>query len=409
LSVFSNLVSVPRIRKSTLSSVVRFLSPFSFRSVSFPSSSQSSSLRIRLDIFNVFLTISSIHSNPSPPCLSAVSTFVLVSISSMSSLQYRRYTLIRLLPPLLLSRLHLRTRLDIHVNVFLQYRRYALQFRSFPLSSPPFPLHFRRQFQLFISSPSSMYPRTPLPSTLNTSRFPLGASSVSIHLSQCRLLCPCVSYADVCVTVLGTLFLSSSSFRLLAVSAFFSLPLFNTYVESVLSMQFYSVRSQALGLVESVPAFTFSPTFRRRPDVHLSLTSGWVHLGLNSCRIQTVCLHLIGSVLMFSPIVLSLSFWLLAVSHRSCAILFSFSFLVFNSSSSGFSFLVPRFQLLVFIYLSSGLAFLVPRSQFDTTALLSQSIYTFFSSFTLSFTLPSVGSSSLSSFLPLDVMTFTSC
>jgi hypothetical protein len=151
LSVFSNLVSVPRIRKSTLSSVVRFLSPFSFRSVSFPSSSQSSSLRIRLDIFNVFLTISSIHSNPSPPCLSAVSTFVLVSISSMSSLQYRRYTLIRLLPPLLLSRLHLRTRLDIHVNVFLQYRRYALQFRSFPLSSPPFPLHFRRQFSTFLS------------------------------------------------------------------------------------------------------------------------------------------------------------------------------------------------------------------------------------------------------------------
>ena len=138
-----------------------------------------------------------------------------------------------------------------------------------------------------------------------------------------------------------------------------------------------------------------SPPFRRHPDVHLSLTSGWVHLGLNSCRIQTVCLHLIGSVLMFSPIVLSLSFWLLAVSHRSCAILFSF--------------LVPRFQFLVFSYLSSGFAFLVPRSQFDTTALLSQSIYTFFSSFTLSFTLSSVGSSSLSSFLPLDVMTFTSC
>jgi hypothetical protein len=113
--------------------------------------------------------------------------FVSVSISSMS-LQYRQYTLIRPLPlfllsrlhfvfvaissnvftissihsnpsPLLLSRLHLRTRLDIHVNVFLQYRRYTLQFRSFPLSSPPFSLHFRRQFQLFISSPSSMYPR----------------------------------------------------------------------------------------------------------------------------------------------------------------------------------------------------------------------------------------------------------
>jgi hypothetical protein len=39
--------------------------------------------------------------------------------------------------------------------------------------------------------------------------------------------------------------------------------------------------------------------------------------------------------------VLSLSFWLLAVSHRSCAILFLF--LVFTSSFS-----VTRFQLLVF-------------------------------------------------------------
>ena len=76
---------------------------------------------------------------------------------------------------------------------------------------------------------------------------------------------------------------------------------------------------------------------------------------------------------------------------------FIVSFIVYRLSLS-----VPRFQLLVF-------RFRVPRSQFDTTALLSQSIYTFFSSFTLSFTLPSVGSSSLSSFLPLDVMTFTSC
>ena len=227
-----------------------------------------------------------------------------------------------------------------------------------------------------------MYPRTPFPSTFNASRFPLGASSVSIHLSQCRLLCPCVSYADVCVTVLGTSFLSSSSFRLLAVSAFFSLQLFNTSVESLLSMQSYSIPLQALGLVEPAPSFSSpSPPFRRRPDVHLSLTSGWVHLGLNSCRIQTVCLHLIGSVLMFSPIALSLSFLV-------------------------FQFLVPRLRLLVSVLV---FRFRVPRSQFDTTALLSQSMYTFFSSFTLSFTLSSVGSSSLSSFLPLDVMTFTSC
>jgi hypothetical protein len=73
---------------------------------------------------------------------------------------------------------------------------------------------------------------------------------------------------------------------------------------------------------------------------------------------------------------------------------FIVSFIVYRLSLS-----VPRFQLLVF-------RFRVPRSQFDTTALLSLSIYTFFSPFRLS----SVGSSfsSLPS-VPLDVMTFTSC
>jgi hypothetical protein len=181
-----------------------------------------------------------------------------------------------------------------------------------------------------------MYPRTLFPSTFNASRFPLGASSVSIHLSQCRLLCPCVSYADVCVTVLGTSFLSSSSFRLLAVSAFFSLQLFNTSVESLLSMQSYSIPLQALGLVEPAPSFSSpSPPFRRRPDVHLSLTSGWVHLGLNSCRIQTVCLHLIGSVLMFSPIALSLSFLVFQFRvPRSSFLVCGYSF---QCLSSGFA------------------------------------------------------------------------
>jgi hypothetical protein len=94
------------------------LSPISFRSLSFPSFSlavstlyssrypqcllynivdalfnpppsplpfQSSPPCIRLDILNVFFTISSMLSNPFPPCLSAVSTFVLASISSTSS------------------------------------------------------------------------------------------------------------------------------------------------------------------------------------------------------------------------------------------------------------------------------------------------------------------------------------
>src|ERR1700685_4234915 len=55
--------------------------------------------------------------SPSPLLLSRLH-LVFVSISTaMSSLQYRRYTLIRLLPPLLLSRLHLRIRLDI-LHVF---------------------------------------------------------------------------------------------------------------------------------------------------------------------------------------------------------------------------------------------------------------------------------------------------
>ena len=66
---------------------------------------------------------------------------------------------------------------------------------------------------------------------------------------------------------------------------------------------------------------------------------------------------------MFSPIVLSLSFWLLAVSRRSCAILFAilvprFQFLVFRFRVSRFSFSAPRFQLLVF-------RFRIPRSSFS--------------------------------------------
>jgi hypothetical protein len=216
----------------------------------------------------------------------------------------------------------------------LQYRRYAL---IRPSSLPPFSPHLRRQFSTFITSPSSMYPRTPLPSTFNTSRFPLGAPSVSIHLSQCRLLCPCVAHIrrmrDRPRHFVYFKFVFSP-----AVSAVFSLQLFNTYVESVLSMQFYSVPSQALGLVESVPT---SPTFLRRPDVHLSLMSGWVQLGMNSCWIQTVCLHLIGSVLMFSNRSLHLVL-------ASCG----------EPSIMRYSILVPRFQLLVF-------RFRVPRSSFS--------------------------------------------
>jgi hypothetical protein len=147
-----------------------------------------------------------------------------------------------------------------------------------------------------------------------------------------------------------------------------------------------------------------SPTFLRRPDVHLSLMSGWVHLGLNSCQIQTVCLHLIGSVLMSSPIVLSL---LLA----SCG----------EPSIMRYSILVPRFQFLVFRFCGPRFSFLVSRSflvfsySFSVTCLpVSRSSFVVLSSITFfsSFSLSSVGSffSLSSSVHPfLDVLTFTSC
>src|SRR5271168_3660106 len=89
---------------------------------------------------------------------------------------------------------------------------------------------------------------------------------------------------------------------------------------------------------------------------------------LDSCRIQTVCLIYRQRLDCLHSS--SLLFGLLAVSCRSCTILFSF--FVFS----------PRLPF-------SRFSFLVPRSQFDTTALLSQSIHTFF----LPFSLSSVGSS----------------
>jgi hypothetical protein len=55
----------PSTSQSLLSLVVRFLSPIPFLSASFPLPLSRLHLRTRLDIFNVFLTISSIRSNPS--------------------------------------------------------------------------------------------------------------------------------------------------------------------------------------------------------------------------------------------------------------------------------------------------------------------------------------------------------
>jgi hypothetical protein len=74
-------------------------------------------------------------------------------------------------------------------------------------------------------------------------------------------------------------------------------------------------------------------------------------LGLNPCRIQTVCL-IYRQRLDCLPSSF-LSFWLLAVSHRSCAVFYSRS-----------SFSVPRFQFLVF-------RFRVPRSSFSLSSFLA--------------------------------------
>jgi hypothetical protein len=234
----------PSNSQSALFSVVRFLSPISFRSVSFPS---------------FFLAVSTSYSSRYLQCL---------------LYKCRRYTLTRSLhvsqpsPP-------------SHSSRYLQCLPYNIVDALFNPSPSPLP---------FQSSPPSYSPRY-LQRLLKISsihsnpflrpylRFPhisvghfqllsprlrqctlvfrfylllilLGSLSVparSIHLSQCRLLCPCVAYyADVYVAV-DTSFISSSSFRLLAVSAVFPLQLFNTHVEPVFSMQFYSA-----------PAFAFS-------------------------------------------------------------------------------------------------------------------------------------------------------
>src|SRR5271155_333069 len=144
-------------------------------------------LRTRLDIFNVFLTISSIRSNPS---------FVLTSVFPHISIGDFQLLSPRLRQCTLVPRSHL---------------------LLIPLGS------------FFLLVPISALCR-----------------SDAIHLSQCRLLCPCVPSADVCVTVLDISVISPFS-----LSAVFPLQLFNTYVESMLSI--HRVRSR-------LSSFTFSPT-----------------------------------------------------------------------------------------------------------------------------------------------------
>jgi hypothetical protein len=272
-----------------------------------------------------------------------------------------------------LSRLYLRTRLDIF-NVFLKYRRYTLV-RSFVL--PPFSPHFRRQFSTFLSRrlhQCTLVLRF-LP-TFNTSRFPLGAPSsyspfsTSSLMSLRRLLRR--RMRDRSRHFVYFKFVFSSS-RLPAVSAVFSLQLFSTYVEPVFSMQFYSVPAFAFSSFTFFPFILILSFFA---DVlTFTFADVWVSsLRLDSCRIQTVCLIYRQRLDCLHSS--SLSSWLLAVSHRSCAILFSF--LVFRFCVPHLSFIVYRFPFLVFSCLYSSFAFLVPRSQFDIMALWSLSIHTFF-------------------------------
>jgi len=280
-----------------------------------------------------------------------------------------------------LSRLYLRTRLDIF-NVFLKYRRYTL-IRSFPLTSvfPTSPSAIFNFYHLaFVNVPSySVYLLLIL----------LGSLSVpprSIHLSQCRLLCPCVSYyADVCVTVLDTSFISSSSFRLLAVSAVFPLQLFNTYVEFVLSMPIYSVPAFAFSSFTFFPFIPLSPTSRQRLDVHLSLTSGWVHLAWTHVGFRRCASIYIGSVLIVSlrPLLLASGGEPSIMRHSILVLVPRFQLLVFRFLVSRSSLSVTRFHLLVF-------RFRVPRSSLSVRyhgVIVAVDLYVFlvFYSFVYSF------------------------
>jgi hypothetical protein len=221
-----------------------------------------------------------------------------------------------------LCRLHLRIRLDIF-NVYFTLS--SIHSNPSPSSLPPFSLYFRRQFSTFYLVAFVNVPCIRFYLLFNISRFPLGASSGSIHLSQCRLLCP-----------------------------------------------LRRLRRRMCDRPRQFVYFKFVfPPSPRSPSLHSSF----------------------------------LSFWLLAVSHRSCAILFSF--LIFHSSSSGFAFLVVRFRVPRLVSRSSHsvtrfrlLVFPVSRSSF----LALSSIYTLFSPFSLRPLAPP-----LSSVPPfLDVLTFTS-
>src|SRR5271168_2345108 len=116
----SNLVSIPRFRNQLFPQ--SYDSCFQFRSV------------------------------PSPlPCLSAVSTFVLVSIStSTSSLQYRRYTLIRPSSYVRLSHFFVGNFVNFYQLAFVNVPSYSV-----PITFNPFSTRFSAPTHppLLVSSP----------------------------------------------------------------------------------------------------------------------------------------------------------------------------------------------------------------------------------------------------------------
>jgi len=126
---------------------------------------------------------------------------------------------------------------------------------------------------------------------------------------------------------------------------------------------------------------------------------------LDSCRIQTVCLIYRQRLDCLHSS--SLLFGLLAVSRRSCTILFSFFVFSPRLPVSRFSFLVPRFQFIV-----SVRCLPVSRSSFVVLSSIPQRYCrSRFIRFSCLLVFRPLAPPSLFSSVPpfLDVFTFTSC
>jgi hypothetical protein len=250
--------------------------------------------------------------------------FVFVSISSMSSLQYRRYILIRSLhvsqpsPPCI--------RLVIF-NVFLTISSIHSNPSPSPLSQPSPPQYSSRYLRQCLPCISSIH--SSIRPLCLTSVFPTFSSAIFNFLYRRLRQCTLVFRSYLLLIRLGapSFYSPFSMSSLMSLRRLFRrrmrdrsrhfvyfkfvfspsrpfghlpLQLFNTYVESVLSMQFYSVPAFTF----TFSSFTFSPFIpfsasRRRLDVHLSLTSGWVHCGWTHAGFRR-CASSIGSVLIVS-------------------------------------------------------------------------------------------------------------